>query len=301
MDESHFLLHYIPVMQKNSRHTFTPPRPASSVRLASQKRSREDSPPIWIDVIGYHIRHQRVVSNPWGIPAWRIMMFHHAVPLTVDDRTIELEPQSLMIFPPDMRTSYGSRDKQWQHSWLRISGKSVNQLIYQSGVPINQPIVFDSAKLSDHWLTIFHREMHQTQHVDTRCISRLLECWLMKIASQANVNQTQSAIPEVFRQAYRFITDHYRENIKLDTLAEQIHLSPRYFCTRFKQYYKVTPINLVMRLRMAYARDLLSDVNLQITEISRLCGYTDVYYFSRLFKQEHGITPSGFRMQGSEQ
>ncbi len=214
---------------------------------------------------------------------------------------MDIKPHSVMIFPPDVPTSYGSRDKRWQHSWLRISGQTADQLIYQSGVPINQPIGFDTAKLSDHWLSILHREMHQAQQVDIRCVSRLLECWLMKIATQAKANQTQAAIPDVFRQAYRFITDHYRENIKLDALAEQIHLSPRYFCTRFKQYYKVTPINLVMRLRMAYARDLLSDVNLQITEIARLCGYADVYYFSRLFKQEHGITPSGFRTQGSSQ
>jgi AraC-like DNA-binding protein len=282
-------------MRKNSRHTFTTPRPPKSSGQAKAKRSWEGTPKLWIDVIGFHIEHKHVVSNPWGIPAWRIMMFHQAVPLKIHNQTIVIQPQSLLIFPPDVITSYGTRDKRWQHSWLRISGDQADQIIQQAEVPFNQPIIFESANLSDHWLDVFHREMQHTEQIDTRCVSLLLECWLMKIAAQAQVNQAQHAIPQAFRHAYRYINEHYRENIKLDALANQFYLSPRYFCTRFKQYYRITPINLVMRLRMTLARDLLTDVNLQITEIAQMCGYSDVYYFSRLFKQEHGMTPSAFR------
>lgn len=48
-------------------------------------------------------------------------------------------------------------------------------------------------------------------------------------------------------------------------------------------------------IRTDYAKRLLSTTNLTILEISYKLGYSSIIHFSKLFKQEIGLTPSEYR------
>ena len=60
----------------------------------------------------------------------------------------------------------------------------------------------------------------------------------------------------------------------------------------------MSPQQFTIEARMRNARSLLIDSGYTIAEIASLCGYSDIYFFSRHFKQRHGITPSIFRQNG---
>lgn len=52
----------------------------------------------------------------------------------------------------------------------------------------------------------------------------------------------------------------------------------------------------IMRLRLSYAKRLLkSDVTMPIGDVAQRCGFEDVAYFSRIFKQQFDMTPSQYR------
>jgi transcriptional regulator GlxA family with amidase domain len=174
-------------------------------------------------------------------------------------------------------------------------------MIHQANLPISQPIVFGNGQASDFWLHAMDHHVRQTMPIDEHTLRTLLQLWLRKIAQQAAPNADDTLIPLAFREAHRRITTDYTQKLSLDELAAQVHLSPRYFCTRFKRYYGITPINLAIALRLTHARELLADVNLSITQIAMQTGFTDVYYFSRLFKQQSQQTPSQYRHSLSKQ
>jgi AraC-like DNA-binding protein len=64
---------------------------------------------------------------------------------------------------------------------------------------------------------------------------------------------------------------------------------------RFKQHTGRSPQQFVIDTRMQAAHFLLLDSNLSISQIALRLGYVDVYFFSRQFKQHHGIGPAAFR------
>jgi AraC family transcriptional regulator of arabinose operon len=72
------------------------------------------------------------------------------------------------------------------------------------------------------------------------------------------------------------------------------------FSALFRSQTGQAPLNFQMQLRMAKARELLDTSELAIARIAEQCGYQDPYYFSRIFKKTHSISPARYRQQRNE-
>jgi AraC-like DNA-binding protein len=93
----------------------------------------------------------------------------------------------------------------------------------------------------------------------------------------------------------RYMEDHLAENLRLETLAEIADLSPSGLIWKFRQQLETTPQRHFIHLRMQFAKQLLVETTLSITQIAEKCGYGDVYYFSNAFRKHTGVSPSTFR------
>ena len=99
--------------------------------------------------------------------------------------------------------------------------------------------------------------------------------------------------------AHSYISEHFTEEINLSDLAENIGISTKHFRTLFKKSYGMPPNQYIIALRLNMAVSLISQGNLTISEISALCGFSDVYYFSRLFKKHFSKSPKTFKIAES--
>ncbi len=98
-------------------------------------------------------------------------------------------------------------------------------------------------------------------------------------------------------ETMRYVWDHTEEAINLGSLADRVALSPNYFATLFKQTAGCSFSEYVGHVRMEKACTLLSNTELSIREIASLCGYSDMTYFIRFFKQKIGVPPHRWRKQ----
>lgn len=97
-------------------------------------------------------------------------------------------------------------------------------------------------------------------------------------------------------QIKSYIDQRYTEQISLTHLAGKFNFSISYLSSLFKKAYHVSPNEYIIGLRIEKAKMLLADNDqTNIRQISELVGYTDPYYFSRLFKMVVGCTPSDYR------
>lgn len=94
-----------------------------------------------------------------------------------------------------------------------------------------------------------------------------------------------------------FIKKNYKENITLSEIANSLGFTSDYISKIFKKEKNITPIKFITKLRINGAKQLLSDTNFDIQTISQTVGYTDQFYFSRVFKAQTGIYPSEYRSQ----
>ena len=93
----------------------------------------------------------------------------------------------------------------------------------------------------------------------------------------------------------QYIHDHLTERIEVDTLSRKAYLSRNIFFKWFKEQFGITPLEYITRERIRLARELLGQEKYTITQVSLLCGFTDVNYFVRTFKKSEGLTPGAYR------
>ena len=93
----------------------------------------------------------------------------------------------------------------------------------------------------------------------------------------------------------QYMLAHLNQPIDISTLSEMAGFSRSRFFELFKSATGDTPINWFIRARMQWASELLSRTNMRIKQIAWHVGYEDQFYFSRLFKAVHGISPSEYR------
>lgn len=78
-------------------------------------------------------------------------------------------------------------------------------------------------------------------------------------------------------------------------MAEKLNISSRYLTDILKQETGKTALELIHLFLIGEAKNLLSEGELNISEVSYLLGFENSTYFSRLFKKEVGITPNQFK------
>ncbi len=113
---------------------------------------------------------------------------------------------------------------------------------------------------------------------------------ILPISEQADNRENR-----LIQTAKTYIADHYNENLRLEDVAEQIYLAPSYFGVLFKKETGESFSSYLTLVRMEKAKELLHDTRYNIAEVAAAVGYTDKRYFSRLFKEQVGVTPKEYR------
>ncbi|MBD2847003.1 helix-turn-helix transcriptional regulator [Paenibacillus sp. IB182496] len=77
-------------------------------------------------------------------------------------------------------------------------------------------------------------------------------------------------------------------------LADRVGLSPQYVSAMFKKHTGTSLKQYMTRVRMERAAHLLAETSMNVTQVAEALHYTNIYLFSRQFKQHHGCPPSRF-------
>ncbi|MCG7384941.1 AraC family transcriptional regulator [Paenibacillus sp. ACRRY] len=99
---------------------------------------------------------------------------------------------------------------------------------------------------------------------------------------------------QVIREAVSYIHGHYMNPLTLNELAALHAMSSKRFSYYFYKYTGLRPIDYVIQYRMERARELLQTGNYLIRDVATSVGYTNPLYFSRVFKNKFGVSPSAF-------
>lgn len=96
-----------------------------------------------------------------------------------------------------------------------------------------------------------------------------------------------------------YFENNYMNNISLDDISKNMYISPVYISKTFKEKTGESPINYLINLRLEKAKNLLLTTEAPIKVIAHSVGYSDAYYFSKLFKKYYEYSPHKFRILNS--
>jgi len=140
------------------------------------------------------------------------------------------------------------------------------------------------ASLKDAYLSV--------QHI----VSQKLFLGLNTVAGDEETNPTYK---KNVLSAMSLISKHYKENLTVKVVAEELRVSESYLMHLFKSNLGKTFNEVLTNYRVMVAKNLLASGKYRINEVSDLVGYTDVKYFSLVFRKVVGTTPSAY-LQTSE-
>lgn len=105
----------------------------------------------------------------------------------------------------------------------------------------------------------------------------------------------------ILNKAKKYIDEHYSSNISLQDVADCVYLNPIYFSRFFKIHTGQNFSEYLLDKRMKKAAELIG-ANKKVADVSAACGYNNVGYFSRAFKEYYKCTPKeyGRKMNGGE-
>lgn len=131
---------------------------------------------------------------------------------------------------------------------------------------------------------------------------------LLSAAAVSTALQLQRSAAERAEQAHYelgvrtrlYLDRHYLEPLTLDDLAHAMGVSKYHLDRVFRSSAGCSPIQYIIRRRMARAQTLLVSTNQTVQHIAAQCGYTNYNYFTVLFRRTVGKTPGEYRksMQG---
>ncbi len=99
--------------------------------------------------------------------------------------------------------------------------------------------------------------------------------------------------PGYARRAADYISANYTQNIKIEKLAAILGINRRYLTRIFKEEYRMTVQEFLIRKRLEYATTLLKEGE-SVANTALYCGYEDAFNFSKIFKNRYGISPKAY-------
>ncbi|WP_313134670.1 response regulator transcription factor [Anaerocolumna sp.] len=102
---------------------------------------------------------------------------------------------------------------------------------------------------------------------------------------------------DTFKKVIDYIHQNFTNQLSFQAICQTYIINPSYLSQVFKRELGTTFTNYIKDLRINYAKDLLAKTNEPISVICEKVGYTQYFYFSKLFKKEAGMTPTQYREQ----
>lgn len=98
----------------------------------------------------------------------------------------------------------------------------------------------------------------------------------------------------------QYIQEHYMEEIAAAQIAESADISESECLRCFRNTIGATPIQFLKQLRIQKAAELLGTTKQKVVDIGIQCGFQDMSYFAKTFREMRGCTPSEYRRSGGK-
>lgn len=114
-------------------------------------------------------------------------------------------------------------------------------------------------------------------------------------AAAVRLSAADRARIDRYKTISAYIDAHYAEAITLQELADLISCNSQYLCRFFKEITGTTPVQYLINRRIDHACEELAETTKPILAVGLDCGFDNVSYFIRKFKQLKGCTPKEYR------
>ena len=210
--------------------------------------------------------------------------------IRIDDRQISVSSGDLICFRPNVPHSL----------WLE---QEPYMEFYGLHFQISEEKLLDKVPDYTHlesgpWLEIQMRNLYEEYRKKRYLSGWKQEILLQQILCEILIKQHAEQEPishSRISKVLAYIHENPFREYSMAELVQQAGVKKSLLLKNFRSVTGTTPLRYITDLRLEQARDLLTETDLQISQISEQCGFADPFYFSRCFKKRFSISPTRYR------
>ena len=145
------------------------------------------------------------------------------------------------------------------------------------------------------------RKNFSRHHIESGFATSLALCEILALMTEEtrerikDETRIEKVVPPNLRRALSFIKQNYTEEITLSDIAKHSNVTKQQIIRYFRSEMKTTPMSYVTYCRLNRAKELFLNKSYQtVSEVANEVGFSDIHYFSRVFKKTTGETPTQF-------
>lgn len=234
-----------------------------------------------------------VYEEPSPHDWWLLIQTHCKSFFEINGESIVLSPHAAILYPPNAPIKYGAAGADnFSDDWVRFYTDEA--FITNGSVPTCTPFnTLESLYISELFFLISGENFYTNKYkeLSLQYLFRILFNKLKESLSTDSANLLENSLAQL------------RLNIQANPgapwnvtqMAKYLYISPRHLQKLYQRQFGVSCMSDVINNRIALAKNLLSDTNMSIIQISIQCGYSSAEHFSRQFKKYTNMSPKRYR------
>lgn len=244
-----------------------------------------------------------------------IIITEGLAPIQVEETTIQLmEGDAIFINSGVLHNIDNGKTMEAKYHSLvfhaRLIGGSIDSIFWQKLItPIMQDKSFRYLHLdhSIYWQADLIKNMATAWQAVVEEIDdyeNLVRYNLSKAFRLLNNNRQVADVKTSYRERLsvertkvmiQYMEEHYSEELSLDIIADSAYVSKSVCLRCFRQVIGSTPIRYLVQYRIEKAAERLITTDDKANEIAISCGFSDISYFSKCFRELKGLSPLEYR------
>ncbi len=216
----------------------------------------------------------------------------------IGDKPERVPGGNIIVYKPlEEQNYFYLENDQTELYWIHFTGTSASQLlrdlgledrhIYEVGIQTECIQLFDK---------IIHEIHIKNPQYHSFCISYLIQLLSRFSRESLLLEKNRRALKNKdIEDTIKRMQLEYQQDHSIGYYADRCNLSIYQFIRKFKKITQISPAKYIEKIRIDRSRELLSDTDLSVHEISDIIGFNDPFYFSKVFKKNTGLSPQPFR------
>ncbi len=217
--------------------------------------------------------------------------------LVTDDtarKGVEIEPGSLVILPAHCSHAYHLKGERWKALWFYLADSENWHQLRQTRphlrVSLAQNEIYSA--MEGYWSESLRNESRA--RLAARYYAELLA---LNLERELDLEESPSnnEMRQKLYQLWDTVSANLGKKWTVSDLADEVGISPQHLYRVSMKFSGRKPMEMVTKIRMQQAHEMLISTNYQVKTIASMLGYADSFSFSAAFKRYSGLSPRKFR------
>lgn len=216
----------------------------------------------------------------------------------INDQISHIRAGDIFMIPPHTSNKYHpNTENPWSYQWIGLNGTLVRKVLEICGLTPESYILHHKVDLK---LRTLFEQVYDNFQKDNRLKALGITFQLLDYIRNNVYNQTLDHLTSgemYYHAALNYISKNYMNNITISDIAAATNIDRTYLFKLFQKFANMSPSQYLQTFRLDNAVVLLRKSSFSVTDIAYMVGFQQASYFSKMFTQYKGMTPSEYRKE----